>query len=81
MKILETYLPATFKMAQSAVAAWEKSGAAAAPPPVAAGAGFSAEKVAEMRERFGLTDQQIALLQLTAVPSQSNADADDESNI
>jgi hypothetical protein len=80
MKILETYLPATFKMAQSAVAAWEKSGAAAAAP-VAAGAGFSAEKVAEMRERFGLTDQQIALLQLTAVPSQSNADADDESNI
>jgi hypothetical protein len=80
MKILETYLPATFKMAQSAVAAWEKSGAAAAAP-VAAGTGFSAEKVAEMRERFGLTDQQIALLQLTALPSQSNADADDESNI
>jgi hypothetical protein len=70
MKILETYLPAIFKMAQSAVAAWEKSGAAvAAPAPVVAGAGFSAEKVAEMRERFGLTDQQIALLQLTAVPS------------
>ena len=72
MKILETYLPATFKMAQSAVAAWEKSGAA--------GAGFSAEKVAEMRERFGLTDQQIALLQLTAVPARSNADPDKESN-
>jgi hypothetical protein len=34
-----------------------------------------------MRERFGLTDQQIALLQLTAVPSQSNADTDDESNM
>ena len=64
------------------MAAWEKSGAAAAAPAlVVAGAGFSAEKVAEMRERFGLTDQQIALLQLTALPSQSNADADDESNI
>jgi hypothetical protein len=34
-----------------------------------------------MRKRFGLTDQQIALLQLIAVPSQSNADTDDESNM
>lgn len=29
-----------------------------------------------MRERFGLTDQQIALLLLTAVPAQSNAAAE-----
>jgi len=33
-----------------------------------------------MREFFGLTDQQIALLLLTVVPAQSNAAADNESN-
>jgi hypothetical protein len=67
-KILETYLPRTLKMAASAIAAWEKSNApVAGAAAITAGAGFSADQVAEMRERFGLTDQQIALLQLTAV--------------
>jgi len=76
-KILETYLPRTLKMAARAIAAWEKSDAPAAmPASVAAGTGFSAEQVAEMRERFGLSDQQIALLQLTAAPAKSNAAAD-----
>jgi hypothetical protein len=80
-KILETYLPRTLKMAKSAMAAWERSGAPAAAAPVGAGAGFSAEQVIEMREKFGLSDQQIALLQLTATPAQSNARVDDESNV
>jgi hypothetical protein len=72
-KILETYLKRTLKLAKGAIEKWEKSSEVNVSD-ATAGGGFSAEAVKEMRERFGLTDQQIAILQVTSAMKESNVD-------
>lgn len=88
-KILATYIRRTYKMAQGAISAWENADAAAAAPPTAAlpaaappviAGAYTAEALSEMRERFGLSDQQIVLLQVTKAAESTNVAPPPKSN-